>query len=57
MIGQDFIGYAIATEQFAPTECIELARQAANRGFHGFMAGDHFQPWVPGQGRSAPVAS
>ena len=57
MIGQDFIGYAIATEQFAPTECIELARQAENRGFHWFMVGDHFQPWVPGQGQSAHVWS
>lgn len=55
MTGQELVGYAIATEQFAPAECVELARHAEARGFHGFMVGDHFQPWVPSQGQAAHV--
>ena len=49
------IGYAAMLVQFHPTEAIELAVHAEQRGFSGVMAADHFQPWVPAQGQSAFV--
>jgi coenzyme F420-dependent glucose-6-phosphate dehydrogenase len=49
------IGYAVALEQLHPREAVELAVHAEARGFTGFMAADHFQPWVPQQGQSAFV--
>ncbi|NMR19622.1 TIGR03557 family F420-dependent LLM class oxidoreductase [Cellulomonas fimi] len=49
------IGYAAMLEQFHPTEVLELAAYAEERGFSGVMAADHFQPWVPAQGQSAFV--
>ena len=42
-------------EQFHPTEAVELAAYAEERGFSGVMAADHFQPWVPAQGQSSFV--
>jgi G6PDH family F420-dependent oxidoreductase len=51
------IGYAAALEQFHPTQALELAAFAEQRGFSGVMAADHFQPWVPAQGQSAFVWS
>jgi coenzyme F420-dependent glucose-6-phosphate dehydrogenase len=49
------IGYAAMLEQFHPREVVELSRFAEENGFHGVMAADHFQPWVPAQGQAAFV--
>jgi coenzyme F420-dependent glucose-6-phosphate dehydrogenase len=49
------IGYAAMLEQFHPTEVVQLSRVAEENGFHGVMAADHFQPWVPQQGQAAFV--
>lgn len=46
------IGYAAMSEQFHPTELVELCRRAEQMGFVGTMAADHFQPWVPAQGQA-----
>ncbi len=46
------IGYAAMSEQFHPTELVELCRLADEAGFQGVMAADHFQPWVPAQGQA-----
>ncbi|WP_263119024.1 TIGR03557 family F420-dependent LLM class oxidoreductase [Cellulomonas sp. RIT-PI-Y] len=46
------IGYAAMSEQFHPTELVELCRRAEQAGFAGTMAADHFQPWVPQQGHA-----
>ena len=46
------IGYAAMSEQFHPTELVELCRAAEAAGFRGTMAADHFQPWVPAQGHA-----
>lgn len=57
MSGTGVTGCSIATEQFSPAECVEIARRAESAGFDGFMVADHFQPWVPAQGESAHVWS
>jgi G6PDH family F420-dependent oxidoreductase len=49
------VGYAAMLEQFHPTEILELATHAEAHGFHGVMAADHFQPWVPAQGQASFV--
>jgi G6PDH family F420-dependent oxidoreductase len=46
------IGYAAMSEQFHPTELVDLCRTAEAAGFVGTMAADHFQPWVPAQGHA-----
>lgn len=56
-MGASRIGYAAMLEQFAPGEAVELSAFAEAHGFHGVMAADHFQPWVPAQGQSAFVWS
>jgi G6PDH family F420-dependent oxidoreductase len=40
------------SEQFHPTELVDLCRTAEAAGFVGTMAADHFQPWVPAQGHA-----
>ena len=45
------IGYAAMLEQFHPTELIDYCVAAEEAGFSGVMAADHFQPWVPQQGK------
>ena len=49
------LGYAVALEQFGPTELIGWCREAEEAGFGGVMAADHFHPWVPQQGQSPQV--
>lgn len=46
------VGYAAMSEQFHPTELVDLCAYAENGGFNGVMAADHFQPWVPAQGHA-----
>lgn len=49
------IGYSAALEQFHPNELLRYCQVAEQHGFHGVLAADHFQPWVPQQGHSAFV--
>jgi G6PDH family F420-dependent oxidoreductase len=49
------VGYAAMSEQFHPTELVQLAAHADSQGFAGVMAADHFQPWVPAQGHAPYV--
>jgi coenzyme F420-dependent glucose-6-phosphate dehydrogenase len=35
----------LATEQFAPSELVQQAKDAERAGFDGLNASDHFQPW------------
>jgi coenzyme F420-dependent glucose-6-phosphate dehydrogenase len=49
------VGYAAMSEQFHPTELVQLAVHAESQGFTGVMAADHFQPWVPAQGQAPYV--
>jgi G6PDH family F420-dependent oxidoreductase len=51
------IGYAAMLEQLAPAEAVGLAAYAESRGFHGVMASDHFQPWIPAHGTASFVWS
>ena len=54
-MAQAKIGYAAMLEQFGPQEVVEYSAVAERAGFHGVMAADHFQPWVPQQGQAAFV--
>jgi G6PDH family F420-dependent oxidoreductase len=49
------IGLAAALEQFPPREIVDISVLAEQHGFHGVMAADHFQPWVPAQGEASFV--
>src|SRR5579875_3673601 len=49
------IGLAAALEQFPPREIDGISVLAEQHGFHGVMAADHFQPWVPAQGEASFV--
>lgn len=49
------VGYAAMSEQFHPTELVDLCAHAEQAGFNGVMAADHFQPWVPAQGHAPYV--
>ena len=42
-------------EQFGPQEVVGYSAAAEQAGFSGVMAADHFQPWVPQQGKAAFV--
>lgn len=49
------IGYSAMLAQFAPSDAVSLAAMAADHGFSGTMASDHYQPWVPAQGQASFV--
>lgn len=49
------IGYAAMLEQFDPADAIAFAAAAERAGFHGTMATDHFQPWLPRHRASSHV--
>lgn len=46
------IGYHASHEQFAPSELLRLAKQAARAGFDTIKSSDHFHPWSERQGQS-----
>lgn len=41
------VGLALMLEQLSPSRALELARASREAGFHGLMAADVFQPWIP----------
>ena len=46
------IGFHASHEQFAPSELLQLVREAEGAGFDCAMSSDHFRPWGPSQGHS-----
>ena len=46
------IGYALSSEEHAPTALAEHARLAEERGFSFALISDHFHPWIDRQGQS-----
>ena len=51
------IGYALSSEEFAPTELVQQAQAAERAGFEFAMISDHFHPWSHRQGHSPFVWS
>ena len=51
------IGYHVSHEQFAPSDLLEYATLADERGFDHALASDHFHPWSERQGESGFVWS
>ncbi|MCH7811701.1 MAG: TIGR03557 family F420-dependent LLM class oxidoreductase [Chloroflexi bacterium] len=52
MAARPFVGYHAPSEQFAPTELVELAVAAERAGFDGLSISDHFHPWQENQGHA-----
>jgi hypothetical protein len=51
------IGYFLSSEEWGPTELVELACKAKSAGFDGLWISDHFHPWNDEQGHSPFVWS
>jgi coenzyme F420-dependent glucose-6-phosphate dehydrogenase len=51
------IGYALASEDWAPADLVHLARRAEESGFEYALISDHIHPWTDKQGNSAFVWS
>jgi G6PDH family F420-dependent oxidoreductase len=51
------IGYFLSSEEWGPSELVELARKAKSAGFEGLWISDHFHPWNDQQGHSPFVWS
>jgi coenzyme F420-dependent glucose-6-phosphate dehydrogenase len=51
------IGYALAAEDWPPSDLVRLARRAEESGFEFAFVSDHFHPWVDAQGQSPFVWS
>jgi G6PDH family F420-dependent oxidoreductase len=49
------IGYALSSEEHAPTDLVRHARLAEEAGFGYALISDHFHPWIDRQGQSAFV--
>ncbi|HEX5732745.1 MAG TPA: TIGR03557 family F420-dependent LLM class oxidoreductase [Blastocatellia bacterium] len=49
------IGYAISSEEHAPSDLVKNARLAEETGFSFALISDHFHPWIDRQGHSAFV--
>lgn len=49
------VGYVVPVDGVRPREAVELAGLAEQAGFHGVMAADTFQPWLPGLGQAPQV--
>jgi G6PDH family F420-dependent oxidoreductase len=49
------LGYAISSEEHAPSDLVRLAQQAEDSGFTFALISDHYHPWVDAQGHSAFV--
>jgi len=41
------VGLALMLEQLSPPRALDLARASREAGFHGLLAADVFQPWIP----------
>ena len=46
------IGYTLSSEEFGPTELVDIARSAEEAGFDFLSASDHVHPWLTEQGES-----
>jgi G6PDH family F420-dependent oxidoreductase len=51
------IGYALSSEEHAPTDLVRYAALAEDQGFEFAMISDHFHPWIDRQGNSPFVWS
>src|SRR5882672_10003779 len=51
------IGYALSSEEHAPSDLIDHARLAEDAGFAFALISDHFHPWIDRQGQSPFVWS
>ncbi len=51
------IGYALSSEEHAPTDLVRNARLAEKSGFSFALVSDHFHPWIDRQGNSPFVWS
>ncbi|WP_254523393.1 TIGR03557 family F420-dependent LLM class oxidoreductase [Natrinema caseinilyticum] len=51
------LGYTLSSEEFGPTELVDIARRAEDEGFDFVSISDHFHPWVSAQGESPFVWS
>lgn len=51
------IGYVVPVDRVTPREAVDLAGLAEQAGFHGTMAADLFQPWLPSLGQAPHVWS
>jgi len=51
------LGYTLSSEEFGPTELVDIARRAEDAGFDFVSISDHFHPWVAAQGESPFVWS
>ena len=51
------LGYTLSSEEFGPTELVDIARRAEKAGFDFVSISDHFHPWVSAQGESPFVWS
>lgn len=49
------IGYALSSEEFGPSELVDLACHAEKTGFRFAGISDHFHPWLDQQGHSPMV--
>ena len=50
-------GYALSSEEHAPTDLVRHARMAEDAGFDFALISDHFHPWIDRQGHSPFVWS
>src|ERR671923_2550465 len=51
------IGYALASEDWGPSDLVRLAVRAEEAGFEYALISDHIHPWTDEQGNSAFVWS
>jgi coenzyme F420-dependent glucose-6-phosphate dehydrogenase len=51
------IGYALASEDWPPSDLVALARRAQETGFEYALVSDHIHPWIERQGSSPFVWS
>src|SRR5438067_9123571 len=51
------IGYFLSSEEWGPTDLVELACKAQAAGFRGLWISDHYHPWNDQQGHSPFVWS
>jgi coenzyme F420-dependent glucose-6-phosphate dehydrogenase len=51
------VGFALSSEEHAPSDLVALARRAEEEGFAFAFISDHYHPWTDSQGHSAFVWS
>ena len=51
------LGYALSSEEHAPHDLVQYARQAEEVGFAFALISDHYHPWIDQQGQSSFVWS